>query len=648
MDTYFPNLFKPGYIGKLRIKNRIMMLPMARQFQGVNGEVTQRTIDYFEETAKGGVGLIMVGSSRVFPPGHQFFGPGSLNLSDVRYLPGHCELVQAVHAHGAKVGIQFGHVGGQTLRGPVAASDVQQFFCDGTSYPKPRPLTRSEIYDVIDLFAKGAFMARTAGYDIVEIHSAHDYLFGSFMSPKLNRRTDEFGGTLENRMRFVVEMVKQIKRVAGSDSPVSVRISADDYMEGSITIDESPKMAKILEEAGVDVISASAGAHETQHLSNDIMRMEEGFKHPLWEAIKKAVSIPTIAGGGNRNPDKCEAILADGIADFVGLARALIADPGWPRKAMEGRVDDIRRCLSCGECLYKLGGTFVYPLACSVNAAFGREREWSEVKPAPVKKKVVIVGGGVAGMEAARIASLRGHRVTLFEKENGLGGQLLLAASPPGKQKLLWLRDYLVTQLKKQAVAVKLGVEVTPDLLEREQADVLVIASGAKPWVPDIPGIEAEAAVSAWHVLKEEVEIKNKKVAILGGGEVGCETAEFLAQKGNEVTVIEMLPLIASDMEPTNRRGLLDSLKELKVRLLTNLKVEESITGGVKVVNTESGEAQTIEAEAIVLALGSQPKRDLAERLEKEGIDFYAIGDCQEPRRIKEAIYEGSLIGRQV
>lgn len=648
MDKYFPNLFKPGYIGKLRIKNRIVMLPMARQFQGVNGEVTQKTIDYFEERAKGGAGLIIVGSSRVFPPGHQFFGPTSLNLSDVRYLPGHCELVQAVHAHGAEVGIQFGHVGGQTLRQPVAASDVPQFFCDGTPYPKPRPLTRSEIYDVIDLFAKGALMARTAGYDMVEIHGAHDYLFGSFMSPKLNRRTDEFGGSLENRMRFVVETVKQIKRVAGSDFPVCVRISADDYVEGSITIDESPKMAKILEEAGVDVISASAGAHETQHLSNDITRMEEGFKRPLWEAIKKAVSIPAIAGGGNRNPDKCEAILADGIADFVGLARALIADPEWPRKAMEGRVDDIRGCLSCGECLYKLGGTFIYPLACSVNAAFGRERGWSEVTPAPVRKKVVMVGGGVAGMEAARIASLRGHRVTLYEKENGLGGQLLLAASPPGKQKLLWLRDYLVTQLEKQAVEVKLSVEVTPELLEREQADVLVIATGAKPWVPDTPGIEAEAVVGAWHVLKGEVEIKNKKIVILGGGEVGCETAEFLAQKGNGVTVIEMLPLAASDMEPTNRRGLLDSLKELKVRLLTNLKVEEIITGGVKVVNTESGEVQTIKAEAIVLALGSQPERDLADRLEKEGIDFYTIGDCQEPGRIKEAIYEGSLIGRQV
>ena len=392
----------------------------------------------------------------------------------------------------------------------------------------------------------------------------------------------------------------------------------------------------------------SAGCHETQHLSNDITRMEEGFKRPLWEAIKKAVNIPTIAAGGNRNPDKCEAILADGVADFIGLGRPLIADPEWPRKAMEGRVDDIRRCISCGKCLYKLGGTFIYPQSCSVNAAYGREKEWSEVSPAPVTKKVMIVGGGAAGMEAARIASLRGHDVSLYEAGNELGGQLLLASTPPGKQKLLWVRDYLVTQLTKQKVKIRLGVKVTPELIEREQPDVLVIATGARPWVPDIPGIKTEGVISAWDVLKGKAEINHKRVVILGGGMVGCETAEFLAQKDNEVTVVEMLPQVASDMEPTNRRGLLDSLNNLKVSLLTNLRVEEITPAGVRVINTESGQEQTIKADIIVLALGSQPNDDLAEELRRKRVDFYLIGDCREPRDIKEAIYEGSLIGRQI
>src|SRR5210317_424524 len=279
---HFPHLFSEGQIGNIDIKNRIVMLPMARQFQGFNGEVTQKTIDYYVERAKGGVGLIILGSTRVFPPGHPFYTPASLNIGDDRYLPGHCDLVQAIHAYGAKVAIQFGHIGGQTVHQSVAASDVQQFFCDGTAYCKPRPITRAEISDMIEQFGQGALKAKTAGYDMVEIHAAHGYLLSGFLSPKLNLRTDEFGGSLENRASIIVKLIQQIKRTAGDDFPVSVRISADDYIEGSIDIGESPSVARILEEAGADVISVSAGSHETQHLSNDIMRLDEDFKRPLF------------------------------------------------------------------------------------------------------------------------------------------------------------------------------------------------------------------------------------------------------------------------------------------------------------------------------------------------------------------------------
>jgi len=646
----FPHLFSEGQIGNFKIKNRIVMLPIARQFQGFNGEVTQKTIDYFVERAKGDVGLIIVGSTRVFPPGHEFYAPASLNLGDRRYLPGHCDLVQAVHAYGAKIGIQFGHIGGQTNLPSVAASDVQQFFCDGTVYHKPRPLTRSEIYDIIDVFANGALLAKTAGYDIVEIHAAHDYLFGGFLSRKLNRRTDEFGGVLENRTRVLVEMIKQMKRLAGSDFPIGVRISAVDYLENSIDLDESPKVAKILEEAGANVISVSAGCHEYQHLSNDIMRLEEGFKRPLWSTIKREVMIPTIAGGGNRSLDKCEKVIADGAADFLGMARPLVADPEWPKKAADGRVEDIRRCISCSECLYQLGAKFTFPYGCSVNAAFSREREWSVIKPAGVKKKVMIIGGGPAGMEAARISSLRGHEVSLYEKGKELGGQLLLGAVPPGKKKLLWIRDYLATQLKKQGVKVKLGVEVTSEMIHKENPEALILASGSKPSEPDIAGIRDNRVVTAWDILEGKIELKNQKVVVLGGSMIGCETAEFIAEKGNEVSVIKMRPgsLIAEDMEPTNRRGLLDSLEEYKVKLLTDYKVEGITRNGVNVVERESGEKLTVEAETIVLALGSQPVRDLAEAMEKDGIKFYPIGDCQKPRNIRHAIYEGSLIGRRI
>lgn len=652
--VHFPALFDPGTIGKLRIRNRMVMLPMARQFQSIHGEVTQKTIDYYVERAKGGVGLIIAGSSDPFPPDHPVpHTAGRLSLGDAKFLPGHCELVQAVHAHGARIGIQLGHSGGQrTIAGmggkqPISASGVQQLFCDGHAYDKPRPITRGEIYQVIDIFAAAAGRAKMAGYDLVEFHTAHDYLVGGFMSPLLNRRSDEFGGSLENRMRFAVEIVKRTRKVAGADFLISVRLDASDFVEGGVSIEESPKMASMLETAGSSIIDISSGCHETHHLSNDIMRLEECFKLPLWSAIKKAVSIPTIAGGGNRNPDSCEKVIDDGNADFIGLGRALIADPQWPKKAKDGRVEDIRRCYSCGLCLYGAGGVLRIPQACSVNAAYTREGTWSEIKPASVKKQVMIVGGGVAGLEVARVASLRGHKVTIFEKEQELGGQLLLAATPPGKQKMLWLRDYLITQLDKQGVEVKLGVEVTPAMIDKGKPEALVIATGARPLVPDLPGINDTRVANVWDILKGNVETHNKEVVVIGGGEVGCEAAEFLAQKGNAVTVVEMLPIVASDMEPTNRRGLLDSLEDHKVKLHTDLEVKEITRDSVEAV-TEGGKRESIKAEAVVYAQGSQPVRELVDSFEDKGVEFHAIGDCQEPRKALEAIYEGSLVGRQI
>jgi 2,4-dienoyl-CoA reductase-like NADH-dependent reductase (Old Yellow Enzyme family)/thioredoxin reductase len=646
----FPHLFKEGQIGNFEIKNRIVMLPMARQFQGFNGEVTQKTIDYYAERAKGGVGLIIVGSTRVFPPGHQFYTPASLNIGDDRYIPGHCDLVQAIHAYGAKAAIQFGHIGGQTVHQSVAASNVQQYFCDGTAYCKPRPITKDEIYDMIEQFGQGAVKAKTAGYEMVEIHAAHGYLLSGFLSPKLNLRTDEFGGSLENRAKIVVELIKQIKRSAGDDFAVSVRISADDFIEGSIDLGESPQVAKILEDAGADVISVSAGSHETQHLSNDIMRMDEDFKRPLFEAVKKELTIPIIVGGGYRNPESADKIVADGVADFLGMARSFLADPKWPQKAREGLVEDIRRCVSCGECLYERGGKFTWPQGCSVNPVFAREGQWSVVEPAADKKKVMIIGGGPAGMEAARIASLRGHEVTLYDKGKELGGQLLLAASPPGKRRLLWIRDYLSTQLEKLGVKVKLGVDVTPELIDSQRPDAVVMASGATPKQPEHIDTTDERVVNAWDVLGRQVEPVAQKVVVVGGSMLGCEVAEFMADQGNLVSVLKMRPgaAMAEDCEPTNRRGLLDSLEECRVKLLSGFKVEGLAGDGVNIVQRDTGEKRTLEAETIVLALGATPERGLFEDLKKEEIEFHAIGDCRQPNNIRQAIFEGALVGRQL
>jgi 2,4-dienoyl-CoA reductase-like NADH-dependent reductase (Old Yellow Enzyme family)/thioredoxin reductase len=650
LNDHFPHLFKKGQIGNLKIKNRIAMLPMARQFQGLNGEVTQKTIDYYTERAKGGVGLIIIGSTRVYPPGHPFFTPFSLNIGDDRYLPGHSDLAMSLHAHGAKVSIQFGHIGGQTVAPTVAASNVRQYFCDGTPYSVPRPITRGEIFDTIEQFANGAVRARTAGYDMIELHAAHGYLLGGFLSPKLNQRTDEFGGSLENRARIVVEIITQIKRVTGNDFPVCVRISADDYSEGGIGLTESPQMAKIFEDAGADVISVSAGSHETQHLSNDTMRMDEDFKRPLFEAVKSAVSIPIIVAGGYRNPEKAEKIVADGVADYLGMARSFLADAKWANKAADGRPEDIRRCVSCGECLYERGGKFTWPQGCSVNPVFSREGTWAEITPAAVKKKVMVIGGGPAGMEAARVASLRGHDVTLYDKQAELGGQLLIAAAPPGKERLLWIREYLATQLEKQAVNVKLGATVTMETIAAENPDEIILASGAEPKVPDFVDINDERVVSAWDILSGERDWSNRKVVVLGGSFMGCETAEYLAQKGNEVSVIKMRPgdEMAVDCEPTNRRGLLEALDACHVNLLSDYTIEEFTSDGARIAKRGSGDELTLTADTIVLALGSEPQRQLADALEEAGRCFHPIGDCENPHNIRQAIYQGALVGRMI
>ena len=447
-----------------------------------------------------------------------------------------------------------------------------------------------------------------------------------------------------------MHLIQSIKRSAGDDFAVSVRISADDFIEGSIDLGESPQVAKILEDAGADVISVSAGSHETQHLSNDIMRLNEDFKRPLFEAVKKAVTIPIIVGGGYRNPNSAEKIVADGIADFMGMARSFLADPEWPQKAREGRVEDIRRCVSCGECLYQKGGKFTYPHGCSVNAVFAREREWSKIEPADVKKKVMVIGGGPAGMEAARIASLRGHEVTLYDIGKELGGQLLLAAAPPGKRRLLWIRDYLATQLEKLGVNVKLGVDVTPEMIKTESPDAVVLATGATPKLADFIDINDQRVVSAWDILGGQVEPVAQKVVIIGGNMLGCEVAEFMADQGNLVSVIKMRPgaAMAEDCEPTNRRGLLDSLQECRVNLLSGFRVEGLTGAGVKVVQRDTGEERTLEAETIVLALGATPERRLFDELKKEEVEFHPIGDCRQPNNIRQAIYEGALLGRQL
>ncbi|MFC1991060.1 FAD-dependent oxidoreductase, partial [Chloroflexota bacterium] len=488
------------------------------------------------------------------------------------------------------------------------------------------------------------------GYDMIELHGAHGYLINQFISPFMNKRTDEYGGSLENRMRFALETIKTVQQAVGQGFPIGFRISAIDFVPGGITLEESTVIARMLEAAGVACISVSAGIFETADRFTDLMQDPEGWKEYTFEAIKKSVKIPVIAGGSLRHPDFCERLLEQGKADLIGLARPLFADPEWPKKTREGRVEDIRLCISCNECIAGSGRRRQGGGArrCAVNATAGREREFAEIKPVPVSKKVMVIGGGPGGMEAARIAAMRGHKVTIYEKGEALGGALLIASRPQSKRKILWLRDYLVAQLKRLGVDIEPGIEVTPRMVTEVKPDAVVVATGAEPIMPDIPGINQKHVVSALDIIQEKVKPEKERVVILGGGMIGCEVAEYLLESKNSVTIIEQLPAMASDMEPYHRYRLLELLKENNVTVLTRRKVVGVAENAVQIANLDSQQEELVEADRAVVAMGARPLDSLADALKGKVQELYFIGDCSQPRSIMEAIYEGALAGRQI
>jgi 2,4-dienoyl-CoA reductase-like NADH-dependent reductase (Old Yellow Enzyme family)/thioredoxin reductase len=647
--TEYPKLFEPASIGKIRLRNRVVMLPMGTAYATPSGEVTERTIDYYIERAKGGVGLITVGNISPHLPNVM----NQLVLGSDWVLMGQYELVEKVHAHGTKIAAQLNHAGKQKytesrLTGEelISSSAIPTTFL-GEVYPSPKPLSKGEIYQMIEKYVKATERAKKVGYDIVELHGAHGYLLNQFMSPFMNKRTDEFGGSLENRMRFPLELIKAVRQTVGPEFPIGFRLSAEEFVPGGISLEESSIIAQMLEAAGVAYISVTVGIYDTAHKMIDLMPDPEGWKEFVWEAIKKTVKVPIIAGGGLRHPDFCERLLERRKADLIGLARPLVADPEWPIKAMAGRVEDIRLCISCNECMAgsarrRRGGGARY---CAINAAMGREREFSQVPKAPAAKRVMVIGGGPGGMEAARVAALRGHQVTLYERESQLGGQLLMAGQPQSKRKVLWFRDYLVTQLNKLGVKLKLRVEVTQDLIEKAKPDAVVVATGAEPILLDIPGVPSNKVFSAWDLLKGKTKPEKGKVAVVGGGMVGCEVAEYLLETENKVTIIEQLPSIASDMEPFHRFVLLGLFKEQDVVMLTERKVLGMNSRGVLTVNLNNGQEELVEAEWVIIAIGAKSVNHLTEELNGKVPELYSVGDCNEPRVILEAVYEGCLVG---
>lgn len=646
-------LLEPGKIGTMEVKNRMILAAMVTNFAGHFGEVTDHHIEYYARIAKGGVGLIIVEASYVMPDYGDQESSGMYTAAPIgawknSLIPGLARLAQTIKDNGAKAILQFVHGGRQVrnVKHPVAPSPVFEELTGNS----PRELTIDEIEEMEEAFAEAVLRAKNAGFDGVEFSASHGYIPAQFFSGATNKRMDKYGGCLENRMRFGLNIIKRTREKVGRDFPIIWRNSAMEALPGGIIFDEVKIFAKKLEKAGVDALHLTAGGYgiENAIYSYPPNSSPLGVLVPYAEEMKreKVVEIPIITVGKISDPFLAEEIVEKGKADFVAMGRALLADPDFPRKLIEERPEDIRRCTHCGLCLQEILNDRC--IRCTVNPLIGREGQGlEEIGKAEKRKKVMVIGAGPAGMEVARVCALRGHEVTLYEKTKELGGgQLKLATVPPYKESLKAFRDYLSVQIEKLGIKKELGVEVTASLIEEVKPDVVVIATGGEALVPKIPGVDRKNVVTAHGVLSGEANVGDK-VIMIGGGSVGCETAEYLAKKGKEVTIIEMIDEIGMDMGFVNRNAMLLRFAEENVRIETEITCKEVTDEGI-VATDKWGREIRIETDTVVFAAGVKPLNSLKNELVGKAPEVYVIGDAKEPRKIWHAISEGFLLGRRI
>ena len=633
-EVIFKHLFSPIKINTLELKNRIVMPPMCTAFATIRGEATDRLIAYYAQRAKGGVGLINIEFTSVSPSGKVF--EHMTGLYDDNMIPGFKKLTDAVHENGAKVGVQIAHAGRRTHSSvigeiPVAPSPIPRL-----NGEVPRELSISEIQALVEDFVKAGLRAKKAGFDVIMIHLAHGYLLHEFLSPLSNRRQDQYGGDIDGRARLPIEILRALRESLGSDYPITCRLCGDEYLPNGFDLEQSTYVAKKLEENGVDAIDISAGTHETDYIMSAPAQMSPGFLTHLATGMKSAVKIPVGIVGRINDPAVAEKILSENTADFVSMGRALIADPELPIKALEGRVEEIRPCTSCNMgCNDRMYHQL--DISCQVNPLVGRELHFA-VKPASQQKKVMVIGAGPAGLEAARVSALRGHEVFLYEKEKKLGGQLNLACIPPGKTdytKLMKYYEYQMNKLKVNVVFQEADVEE----IKRVKPDVIVFSTGGKPNIIKHLNVNNEKVRGAWDVLTGKATVGDK-IVVVGGGQVGCETAEFLLDQNKKITVLEMTDTVAADMSNRARKLLLRKLIASGVDIIKNALVKEISEN--ELLYESVGLSQKIAGfDHVVLALGTAPERTLLELAKDITIPFYTIGDCVSPRRAIEAIREG-------
>jgi len=641
-NSNYPKLFERGRIGGLEIKNRIVKAATGTYLANPDMSVSDRMISFYADMARGGSGLVFADNAIVIDDYHM----GVAGFSD-KYIPGLALLAAAIKDNGAKAGLQFAHPGRDGAyvggAGAKAASRMQweDWFTHGM--PAPTPLSIEEINEIVEAYGDAARRARIAGFDMVEVHAAAGTLPSNFLSPADNKRSDMYGGSLRNRMRFIVEVAESIKRKAGADFPLSMRLSLNDYEPGGIVLEETIEVAKALEQCGVDLINAFGGSHAEAAHAAACMLLPCGLHVPAAVALKREIGIPVAVVGSIVTPGMAEEILEDGKADFIALGRPLLADPYWPEKAREGRAEDIAPCIRCNEGCHDRGMLSHCPTVCTVNPTILKPDSLALTK-APRKKNVAVIGAGPAGMEAARVLALRGHDVTLYEKRE-LGGAMIEASTPDFKADIRRLIDYYKIQLKKLDINI-IKEEATLKGIKEGQFDAVVIAAGAVLKKPDVYGIDNPIVLSVLDVLGGRAKAGDK-VVVIGGGVTGAEVGLYLAEQGKDVTFVEMLDEFMSDIG-INRNAYNARLSAKKVTVHTG-KLLYEVRDKSAVIMDRYGKKQELEADSIVLASGFAPQPELRDLFENEtDLEVYAVGDCMGARMIFDAIHEGFLTARMI
>lgn len=648
----YNHIFEPLTIRRMTMKNRVMMTPMGTNFAGQNGEINEKHIKYYEQRAKGGTGLIMVENASVSSP-EGSNGTTQLRIDHDSYIPGLYNLTETVHKYGACIGIQINHAGASAMSSrtgmqPVSASNIPSK--DGGEIP--RPLEVEEIYAIVKKYGEAAKRAQIAGFDAVEIHAGHSYLLCQFLSPVYNKRTDEFGGCPENRARFARLVLEEVRKQVGPFFPIFLRFSAEDFVEGGNTLEDTLELLEYFQEEA-DVLDVSAALNASLQYQIDANYMKDGWRSYMAKAVKEKFGKPCVTTGNIRNPEVAEKILADGDADIIGMGRGLIADPEWVNKVEAGKLDCLRKCISCniGCAGHRIG--LNKPIRCTINPSVIDGEEYKNRK---VEKacNVVVVGGGTAGLEAACTAAELGCTTFLLEKNEHLGGLSALISQIPDKNRLGDFPKYLINRAKKlHNLFIFTSNNGDPEFIKGLNPDLIVNATGSAPLLPPIKGlhdnIDKEGGkVSSIvnminHIDSYPADLTGKKVAVIGGGAVGLDVVEFFAPRGAEVSIIEMMPAIGAGIDPITKVDINTLMKKHGVNQMPNTALKEVFADHFHVETKEGAEDLYFDYGFICLGMKAQTPvlAGLHEAFDKEGVEIINVGDSMRARRIIEGTSEG-------